>query len=93
MSRIFDMCEICKYDKVQQCGYNCIERREDRIFRFHTCPKFIIDDGQPLTNGEILSSCLKYDIDAAYNAICYMYDHVNKDNIIEWLHSVVEYEH
>lgn len=93
MSRVFDMCDICKLDKYKQCDYNCIKRREDRIFRFHTCPKFIYDDEQPIKNGELLSTYLKYDIDAAYNTICYLYELIEKKDILNWLNEEVKCEH
>lgn len=96
MSRVFDMCDICKLDKAKQCDYNCIKKREDRIFRFHTCPKFIYDDGQPITNAEMLSTFLKDNPDFAANLI---WDKVLNDinvfilgDLIKWLLQEVDIE-
>lgn len=65
MAREFDMCDVCKLDKAKICNYECIKRRSDFMFRFFTCPKFIYDDGQPITNAELLSTDIKEDIDTA----------------------------
>lgn len=64
MAREFDMCDVCKLDKANICNYECIKRRSDFMFRFFTCHKFIYDDGQPITNAELLSTDIKEDVDA-----------------------------
>ena len=63
MAREFDMCEVCKLDRQHVCNYDCIKRRSDFMFRFFTCPRFIYDDGQPITNAGWMSTLLKSDIE------------------------------
>lgn len=88
MSRVYDMCDICKLDKEKICDYNCIKRREDCIYRFHTCPKFIYDNNKPITNAELLSTYLKTDINLAATIIC---DDIAKNNDVLWLEDVVNW--
>lgn len=95
MGRIFDMCDICKLDKEKICDYTCIKRREDFIYRFHTCPKFIYDDNTPITNAELLSIYLKTDIDLAATIIC---SDIAKNNdallvedVVNWLNKEVKF--
>lgn len=65
MAREFDMCDVCKLDKEKICNYECIKKRSDFMFRFFTCSKFIYDDGQPITNAELLSTDIKADVELA----------------------------
>ena len=64
VARQFDMCDVCKLDKAGICDYNCIKKRSDFMFRFFTCPNFIYDDKQSITNAELLSTDIKNDVDA-----------------------------
>lgn len=91
-NRVFDMCDVCKLDKNNLCDYDCVKRREDFVFRFHTCPRFIYDDKKPITNAEMLSTKLKDDIEKSACAIKY----VNKEfkdteDLIRWLKSDAEF--
>ena len=69
MSRQFDMCEVCKLDKAQICDYTCVKQRFDFMFRLFTCPNFIYDDGNPITNAERISTLLKTNLDSASDEI------------------------
>ena len=91
-NRVFDMCDICKLDKEKLCDYNCIKRREDFMFRFHTCPKFIYDDKKPITNAEMLSTFLKDDIEKSACAIRRMYKEFPEiEDLVDWLESEAEF--
>lgn len=89
MARVFDMCEICKLDKAGICNYECIKTRSDRIYRFHTCPNYIYDDGNPITNAELLSTDLKTDSEMAAVQLWYNlamdYSFESLDEFKEWL--------
>lgn len=69
MAREFDMCEVCKLDETKKCDYTCVKQRSDFMFRFFTCPNFIYNDGNPITNAERISTLLKIDSDSAADEI------------------------
>ena len=89
MAREFDMCEVCKLDKQHICNYDCIQRRSDFKFRFFTCPRFIYDNGQVITNAERMSTLLKIDIDLAVSELWYQLvlneGHTDIEDFKEWL--------
>lgn len=91
MSRVFDMCDVCKLDKEKLCNYNCIKEREDRIFRFHTCPNFIYDDKNPITNAEMFSTKLK-DGNEMDSCVRRIYNEFSSaEDLIEWLRDDAEF--
>lgn len=89
MARQFDMCDVCKLDTANICDYECVKRREDFMFRFFTCPNFIYDDRNPITNAELLSTDLKTDLETAATQLWYklaMDDGFGtREEFIEWL--------
>lgn len=88
MSRISDMCDVCKLDKNNSCNYDCIKRHSDFAFRFHVCPNFIYDDNKPITNADLLSTYLKTDIELAATIIC---DDICPDNDMLWVEDVIRW--
>ena len=67
MSRIPYMCKYCKLDKEGICNYECIECK----FKLFVCPKFIYDNGQAITNAELLCSDLRDNIELAATGLWY----------------------
>ena len=55
MSRYSYLCRRCKLDKTEICDYECMQCH----FRYCFCPRFINDDGKPITNAELLVNALK----------------------------------
>lgn len=94
MVRQFDMCDVCKLDKARICNYDCIKQRSDFMFRFFTCPKFIYNDGQPISNAEYMSTLLKSDMDSAASELWFETvlneGHVDLSDFKEWLKSNAE---
>lgn len=94
LAREFDMCEVCKLDKQHICNYDCIKRRSDFMFRFFTCPRFIYDNGEQITNAEWISTLLKSDVcsaaDELWNQTVLNDGHVDLGDFRKWLESNVE---
>lgn len=88
MARQFYMCDYCKLNKVNKCDYECIKRKEDCMFGFFICPKFIYDDGKTITNAEWLSILLKSDLDSAAVYVWLMNGcSTSNSDIKEWLNN------
>lgn len=93
MARQFDMCDVCKLDKIHICDYKCIKGRSDFMLRYFTCPNFIYDNGQPITNAEWISTLLKTNIDLAVNELryhIYFNNRTRRDALKEWLKQSAE---
>lgn len=89
MSRTSYLCDVCKLDKAGICNYECIKKRSGYICKLYTCPKFIYDDGQPMTNAELLCTDLKDDVGLAATGLWYQLamddGFATFEDFVEWL--------
>ena len=64
------LCRHCKFDKAKICNYECMQCH----YKYFFCSNFINDDGNKITNAEVLSNAIKnndtdYLIDNLWNKL------------------------
>ena len=92
MARVFEMCDFCKLDKT--CNYECVVRKNEYykygfMNSLFVCPNFIYDDGNPITNTEMLSTKIKNDVHSAAIELWnnFMVNFESYEDFLKWLKS------
>lgn len=91
MARIYAMCDFCKMDNT--CDYECVVQKHSGyqygfMNHLYVCPNFIYDDGNPITNAEMLSNNIKNDVDSASIKLSRLImDFETFDDMLKWLKS------
>lgn len=85
MNRVVYLCRRCKLDKAGICNYECMQNH----FKYDFCPNFINNNGQPITNAELLCSDLKSDVELAATGLWYQLamdgGFERYEDFVEWL--------
>ncbi len=97
MARIYAMCDFCKFDKT--CDYESVVQKHSGYqygFANHlyVCPNFIYDDGNPITNAEMLSTNIKNNVHSAAIELWnnFMVNFKSYEDFLKWLKSEVVIE-